>query len=136
MERYYHEYELDERTVGIEHVLKGEEEGKEWQIGGDLKILFLPGHTQGSISIVYDDRALFSGDHVAYSGFLQTLTGHPRYNWYDKALQAQSIRALQKEKFVWLLPGHGRRYKFANEEMKSQMLEDAAVGLLTADEEE
>jgi glyoxylase-like metal-dependent hydrolase (beta-lactamase superfamily II) len=42
-----------------------------WSLGDgedDVEIIFTPGHTPGSISLLYKPaKALFSGDHLAYS---------------------------------------------------------------------
>jgi glyoxylase-like metal-dependent hydrolase (beta-lactamase superfamily II) len=59
-----------------------------WSLGeeGDLQVLLVTGHTQGSCCLAYTPRnggvrALFSGDHLAYSPRLGRLTGFPFYNW-------------------------------------------------------
>jgi glyoxylase-like metal-dependent hydrolase (beta-lactamase superfamily II) len=49
---------------------------------------------------------------------------------YDKGVQAASIRHLADVPFTYLLPGHGRRFKFGSDrEEKRRMLEDAAQRL-------
>jgi glyoxylase-like metal-dependent hydrolase (beta-lactamase superfamily II) len=82
---------------------------------GDLEIIFTPGHTAGCISLLYrPDRALFTGDHLAYSRRLGRLTCFPGFNWYDFELQLQTAAKLVVVDFLHVLPGHGRRWRFVD----------------------
>jgi glyoxylase-like metal-dependent hydrolase (beta-lactamase superfamily II) len=46
-----------------------------WELGDDVQLIFTPGHTAGCVSLLYrPDRALFTGDHLAYSYRLGRLT--------------------------------------------------------------
>ena len=50
--------------------------------GADARLLFTPGHTAGSVSLLYaPDGALFTGDHLAYSARREMLTMFRRFNW-------------------------------------------------------
>ena len=46
---------------------------------------------------------------------LNRLDGMARYGW-DLLIQAASIRKLAGLNFLWILPGHGRRWRFADDE--------------------
>lgn len=46
-----------------------------WDLGPDVQLIFTPGHTAGCVSLLYKaDRALFTGDHLAYTHRLGRLT--------------------------------------------------------------
>lgn len=46
-----------------------------WALGEDVELIATPGHTAGCVSLLYrPDRALFTGDHLAYSARLGRLT--------------------------------------------------------------
>ncbi|CAM9258564.1 unnamed protein product, partial [Hapterophycus canaliculatus] len=77
-----------------------------WHLGDDLRAIHTPGHSRGSITLLYDNNGgsnsgrsatqeevagqdegiAFTGDHLALSGRTGALTGFPRYG-YDLAMQ-------------------------------------------------
>jgi len=67
----------------------------------EFKIIFTPGHTKGSLCILYDD-VLFSGDTIFNKGYVGR-TDLPGGDY--KQLQ-ESIKHLSKIKYKTLLPGH------------------------------
>lgn len=75
---------------------------------GRIRVIPTPGHTEGSLCYLLDDRYLFSGDHIAFS----RLTGRPycfdRHCWYDWGALLASVHLLLDHPFEWILPAHGR----------------------------
>ncbi|CAM9465612.1 unnamed protein product [Ectocarpus sp. 6 AP-2014] len=117
-----------------------------WQLGSGLRALHTPGHSRGSITLLYDgnnksahsaaegggsaqaEGIAFTGDHLALSGRTGALTGFPRYG-YDLAMQSESIELLARSdlKFRWILPGHGRMIRFENDEDRASQIMVAAA---------
>jgi len=87
----------------------------------DHEIVYTPGHTAGSISMHYQgqegESVLFTGDTLCYSQRQMQLSGMTKYCKHDLERQAQTLEALAEGKFFqWILPGHGRRYRFLDED--------------------
>jgi glyoxylase-like metal-dependent hydrolase (beta-lactamase superfamily II) len=86
--------------------------------GADLAILPQPGHTPGSLCLLYRGRFLFTGDHVFYSRRLGHITAFRLQCWEDWARQVESVRRLVawaesgRLRFTWILPGHGEWHRF------------------------
>ena len=102
----------------VEVVLEGSEVV---ELAADLKVMPVPGHTQGSCVLLFDDRYLFSGDHVAWSATLEHVYAFRSACWYDWDTQIASMRRLATWDFEWILPGHGRRCRFEREQMRAEM---------------
>jgi len=79
---------------------------KEGDFIGGLKVIYSPGHTEGSISLYNAETALFSGDaiitdkHSNIKGFNNIATS-------DTLEAAKTINKIKNLKFEVLLPGHG-----------------------------
>ncbi len=78
----------------------------------------VPGHTAGSMALLYKKRFLFSGDHLWWNRTDQQL-GTPKNLVWDDGLLEQSIRTLCDDPFEWVLPGHGERIHLPYHAMKS-----------------
>lgn len=74
----------------------------------DLKIIPTPGHTRGSMCLLYQG-ALFTGDHLA-AGRPGGLTSFRDACWYSWAEVKKSNERLLHFDFSRIYPGHGRRY--------------------------
>ena len=117
--RVMHLADISRYTENVEIQLSGK---SSWQLAEDVTILHTPGHTAGSIcalvKVAEGESALFSGDHLAYTQSRQGLDGFKRYNKGNEKVQGDSIRLLAGEdvQFQWLIPGHGRMLRFANDE--------------------
>lgn len=106
----------------------------EWVLDGDepqqLAPGFLavptPGHTAGHLALLFDDRFLFTGDHLDYDRHEHRLDASPDYCWHSWPQQIESIERLQSYTFEWVLPGHGQRVQLPPEEMRRQLQELAA----------
>eukprot|EP00850_Spirogloea_muscicola_P021979 SM000270S10376 [mRNA] locus=s270:96436:98730:- [translate_table: standard] len=109
--RIFHMNEVGGSTRDVEMKLEGE---GPWEVGPDISLFFTPGHTSGHVVLHYRQGvgALFTGDHLAYSTRVGALSIMRAYNWHSVAKQVESCRKLLPLDFLWLLPGHGRKYKF------------------------
>jgi glyoxylase-like metal-dependent hydrolase (beta-lactamase superfamily II)/ferredoxin len=90
-------------------------------LADDLLIIPVPGHTQGHTVLLYRHKFLFTGDHLAWSAYLNHLYAFQRYCWYSWSQQIDSMKRLMTYDFEWILPGHGRRYHAALETMGTQL---------------
>lgn len=90
--------------------------GAEWIVEGDdavevsaqFRIIPVPGHTEGSMALLYDDRFLFSGDHLWWDRDIHGLGAPERLVWDERSL-LDSVARLRAYRFEWVLPGHGDR---------------------------
>ena len=100
--------------LGIERVVTGD---SPVQIDDDLTIVPTPGHTRGHQVLLYKNKVLFTGDHLAWSPERQTLIAHRNYCWDSWPTQTRSMERLLDYRFEWVLPGHGRIGHGSAEEM-------------------
>jgi glyoxylase-like metal-dependent hydrolase (beta-lactamase superfamily II)/ferredoxin len=91
---------------------------------GDVTIIPTPGHTRGHC-VLHTGEYLFSGDHLAWNPTTQTLDAHRNVCWHNWPRQLESVAALRKVPFTWLLPGHGNQVHLNEKAMKSAI--DALV---------
>lgn len=96
------------------------------RLDDELLVIPVPGHTRGSMCLLYRDTFLFTGDHLRWDPRTGTLGGGRRVCWYDWAEQTESMARLVGYPFEWILPGHGQRYRAARAEMKEAMTEAVA----------
>jgi len=75
----------------------------------ELTVVPVPGHTRGSMCLLYRERYLFSGDHLAWDAARGRLVAWRDVCWYDWREQTESMARLARHRFEWVLPGHGRR---------------------------
>ena len=104
---------------GVERVVGGEEAVR---LDPDLLVIPTPGHTRGHAVLLYRDKYLFTGDHLAWSPARQTLTAFRTACWYSWPVQTRSMRRLLDYRFEWVLPGHGRRVRLPAPEMRAEVL--------------
>jgi glyoxylase-like metal-dependent hydrolase (beta-lactamase superfamily II) len=90
-------------SLGIERVLEGQAEAR---LDRDLVAIPLPGHTRGSMALLYEDRFLFTGDHLWGDGD-GALGASRGVCWYSWSEQTKSMVRLLDYSFEWVLPGHG-----------------------------
>ena len=79
------------------------------QLSPDLIVVPVPGHTRGHVVLLYRDKYLFTGDHLAWSDNRGRLTAFRNATWYSWREQIHSMEKLMGLPFEWVLPGHGRR---------------------------
>jgi glyoxylase-like metal-dependent hydrolase (beta-lactamase superfamily II) len=114
--------------TAVERQLEGD---GPWELAPGLTAIHTPGHSRGSLcflaspALTGGDGALFTGDHLAFSGRLGRLDGFARYGW-DVRLQAASIRKLRDLPYRFILPGHGRRYAFSSDVERANAIDKCA----------
>ncbi|MFO0732107.1 MAG: MBL fold metallo-hydrolase [Nitrospiraceae bacterium] len=82
----------------------------------------VPGHTAGSMALLYRDQVLFTGDHLWWEPKTKTLEAPLQLGW-DRAALLRSIGTLLPHRFEWILAGHGDRTRLPVEEMRSRLRE-------------
>ena len=117
-DRILHSDDISAGTQSVEIQLTGSEP---FELSTDLLIIPIPGHTKGHTALLYKNKFLFSGDHLAWSDWRQQLVAFRHVCWYSWHKQTQSMRQLAHYSFEWVLPGHGRRYHADQETMRHQM---------------
>ncbi|MFN2480237.1 MAG: MBL fold metallo-hydrolase [Pyrinomonadaceae bacterium] len=103
---------------GMERIIEGEEPV---QLDDDLLAIPTSGHTRGSTVLLYRDKYLFTGDHLAWSPARGTLTAFRGACWYSSAEQTRSMERLLDYRFEWVLPGHGRIHHDAPGAMRAHL---------------
>ncbi len=117
-QRILHTDEISSDTRNVEIQLTGLEPV---QLEPDLLIVPVPGHTKGHTVLLYKNKFLFTGDHLAWSPSLNHLYAFRNACWYSWPELLKSMRKLANYSFEWVLPGHGRRYHADAETMRQQM---------------
>ncbi|WP_019502769.1 MBL fold metallo-hydrolase [Pseudanabaena sp. PCC 6802] len=117
-DRILHQDEIGAGTRNIEMPLMDTEP---LQLAPDLLIITVPGHTKGHTVLLYKDKFLFSGDHLAWSARLNQLIAFRSANWYSWSATTESMKRLANYDFEWVLPGHGRRYHSDRATMRQEM---------------
>ncbi|HLM57907.1 MAG TPA: MBL fold metallo-hydrolase [Pyrinomonadaceae bacterium] len=108
---------------GVEQILEGDAEVR---LGPDLVAVPTPGHTRGHAVLLYKDRFLFTGDHLAWSPARRSLTAFRSACWYSWQAQTRSMERLLDYSFKWVLPGHGRIHHDAAPRMRELLGECVA----------
>jgi glyoxylase-like metal-dependent hydrolase (beta-lactamase superfamily II)/ferredoxin len=91
------------------------------EIAPGLIVYPTPGHTRGSACLHYNDKFLFTGDHMAYSESRGHLYAFRGACWYDWNTLVESLKLLLPLRFEWVLPGHGWPLHATAEEAARQM---------------
>lgn len=84
-------------------------------------ILPVPGHTKGHTVLLWRDRVLFTGDHLAWSARLNHLVAFRNFCWYSWPDLQVSMQQLTRYSFEWVLPGHGRRHHAQPQQMQADL---------------
>ncbi|GAA3432444.1 MBL fold metallo-hydrolase [Kutzneria kofuensis] len=81
-----------------------------------------PGHTEGSVLYVADDKYCFTGDSFYWSRSTGDLAVAEAITWYDiRVLAASLARTAPLIRFEWVLPGHGDRMRRPADEMAARL---------------
>jgi glyoxylase-like metal-dependent hydrolase (beta-lactamase superfamily II)/ferredoxin len=83
-------------------------------------IIPVPGHTPGSMALLYRDRYLFTGDHMGWDTEVNGLRLPEVYVWHEETLR-QSTERLLDYTFEWVLPGHSGRIHLPLDRMKQEL---------------
>jgi glyoxylase-like metal-dependent hydrolase (beta-lactamase superfamily II) len=117
-QRILHTDDITSGTRDVEIQLTGTEP---YQLTPDLLIIPVPGHSKGHTVLLYKNKFLYTGDHLAWSSRLNQLIAFRDVCWYSWQEQIKSMRKLANYSFEWVLPGHGRRYHADAKTMHQQM---------------
>lgn len=117
-ERILHADDIGPGTEGIERPIEGRDPVR---LDDELLILPVPGHTRGSACLLYREKFLFSGDHVAWSPALGHLYAFRRACWHDWHELRRSMARLAGYDFEHVLPGHGWPCRFPRGQMRAEM---------------
>ncbi|MBW4556887.1 MAG: MBL fold metallo-hydrolase [Trichormus sp. ATA11-4-KO1] len=112
---------IDEITAGTRNVEIQLTAKEPFALTPDLLIIPVPGHTKGHTVLLYKNKFLFTGDHLAWSESLHQLVAFHDVCWYSWSEQIKSMYKLVKYSFEWVLPGHGRRFHADADTMRQQM---------------
>jgi glyoxylase-like metal-dependent hydrolase (beta-lactamase superfamily II)/ferredoxin len=104
--------------LGVERVIRG---GESVQLDDDLLAIPVPGHTRGHEVLLYLNKFLFTGDHLAWSPNRETLIAFRNACWYSWSEQTRSMEKLLPYDFEWVLPGHGRIHHDSRAAMRLQL---------------
>ncbi len=118
----------DDGVRGLERYIEGD---LPVALGPDLLAIPTPGHTAGSLCLLYRRRFLFTGDHLWWNAERGMLSASRRLNWYSWETQLRSLERLLDFEFSWVLPGHGRAFRADSPEVMRRELERALVHLRT-----
>ena len=118
-DRILHQDEISQATKDVEIVLTGRDN---YQLADDLLIIVVPGHTEGHTVLLYNNKFLFSGDHLAWSDNYHQLIAFRRACWYSWQELTKSMKKLTNYNFEWIFPGHGRRYHADASKMQQELV--------------
>jgi glyoxylase-like metal-dependent hydrolase (beta-lactamase superfamily II) len=116
--RIIHRAELSSQP-GAEVVLDGD---GPWELAPGFLAIATPGHTKGHCVLLFQERFLFTGDHLDWDRDARQLSASEHYCWYSWPQQAESMRRLADYRFEWVLPGHGQKVCLPAKEMRAQIL--------------
>jgi glyoxylase-like metal-dependent hydrolase (beta-lactamase superfamily II)/ferredoxin len=106
-ERVLHERDVTGPTQNVERKLSGDDPVR---LAPDLVAIPTPGHTRGHTVLLYRDRFLVTGDHLAWSRARGRLVAFRDACWFSWESQIRSMERLLDYSFEWVLPGHGGWY--------------------------
>lgn len=86
----------------------------------EFTIIPVPGHTAGSMCLLYRERFLFTGDHLWWDPEDGRLDSPQQLVWDADALR-RSIAALASYPFDWVLAGHGGRVHLPYTQMQAAL---------------
>jgi glyoxylase-like metal-dependent hydrolase (beta-lactamase superfamily II)/ferredoxin len=90
------------------------------QVMPQFQIIPVPGHTEGSMALLYKARFLFTGDHLWWDSVQKRLSAPSQLVWRRHVL-VNSIQKLLDYPFEWVLAGHGDRTYLPAHEMRAQL---------------
>ena len=120
-ERVLHAADVTSGTRGVERRLEGEDPVA---LAPDLLAIPTPGHTRGHAVLLYSERYLFTGDHLAWSARRGHLVAFRDANWYSWPETIRSMERLldSRIRFEWVLPGHGAWHRTGSaDEMRREL---------------
>ncbi len=90
------------------------------QVMPQFQVIPVPGHTAGSMALLYKNRFLFTGDHLWWDSVQKRLSAPSQLVWRKHVLM-DSIQKLLDCPFEWVLAGHGDRTRLPADKMRVQL---------------
>lgn len=115
-----------DRMKGMDRYIEGEEP---MALAPDLLLIPTPGHTAGSMCLLYKEKFLFTGDHLWWNPDRRMLSASRNYNWHSWTKQLASLEKLLAFDFQWVLPGHGSSLRTESQAAMKAELERALAYL-------
>ena len=125
-ERVLHEWDVEAATAAVERRIPGSEPVP---LAEDLLAIPTPGHTRGHMVLLYREKFLFTGDHLAWSRTRRSLTAFRDACWHSWTEQIRSMEKLLDFRFEWVLPGHGASYRADSPASMRRELERCIAGM-------
>jgi glyoxylase-like metal-dependent hydrolase (beta-lactamase superfamily II)/ferredoxin len=107
-ERVMHAEDVAADTRDVERRIEGTDPVA---LADDLLLIPVPGHTRGSVALLFRNRVLFTGDHLMGTEDGARLYASRSVCWYSWPEQVRSMERLLEFEFEWVLPGHGARFR-------------------------
>src|SRR5436190_22683649 len=99
-------HRADSRGIEMDQLLEGYDPVA---LDKELLAIPVPGHTRGHVVLLYRNKFLFTGDHLAWSDHRGRLIAFRNVAWYSWPEQTKSMKRLLDFRYEWVLRGHGRR---------------------------
>ena len=112
-------HRADARGINVEQFWDGDDPIK---IDDEFTVIPVPGHTRGHVVLLYKNKFLFTGDHLAWSDNRGGLIAFRDVAWYSWPEQTKSMKRLLDLRFEWVLPGHGRRAHQPHDAMHQSLI--------------
>jgi len=119
--RILHERDVTGSTRRVERKISGSQPVR---LEEDLVAIPTPGHTRGHCVLLYREKFLFTGDHLAWSSRRGGLIAFRDACWYSWQEQIHSMERLLDFSFEWVLPGHGAWHHAASPAAMRRDLQD------------
>ena len=117
-ERVLHRDDVRTKTASVELKPEGLDP---IELEPGLVMIPTPGHTKGHAVFLWQERFLFTGDHLAWSPHRGHLYAFKSACWYSWSEQTKSMERLLDFRFEWVLPGHGRPIHFDAARMHAEL---------------
>lgn len=98
-------------------------------IAPGLRIIPLPGHTEGSMALLIDNTKLFTGDSLCWLHDMRTLHAFRSACWYSWESQKSSLATLAKYDFRQIFAGHGSWSPDMEPEVMRELLLNLVAGM-------
>jgi len=90
------------------------------RLAPEFQVVPVPGHTPGSQALLYQERFLFTGDHLWWEPDHRRLNAPATLVWNREQL-IRSLETLLDHRFEWVLAGHGDRVCLPVDELHQQL---------------
>jgi glyoxylase-like metal-dependent hydrolase (beta-lactamase superfamily II) len=102
--RVLHAADQDDSTAEVEQLVTGPA-----RLAEDLELIPVPGHTAGSMALLWRNEVLFSGAHLAADAAGRLCAPRPQDAW-DSQRQRESIWGLREVPFTRVCPARGHAW--------------------------